>query len=111
MAKIAYAVIEETGASPKILSSSSISTVSKESVEGIYNVSFEQSFFSSLPSVTLTQIYNGKSQPVSCSGYEGGSTLDNAVVICVEKGFCRIKTGDGSGNGTWRSFSIQAIGD
>jgi hypothetical protein len=107
---IAFAVVQ-TGESVKLISSQNVETVTKEATNGIYHVQFRAGVFNTTPAVTVTQIYNGKpDSPISCSGNSGGNTRDNAVIICIEKDFCRIKTGESGGGGEFRSFSLTAVG-
>jgi hypothetical protein len=107
---IAFAVVQNSEPL-KIISSQNVETVSKEATHGIFHVQFKAGSFNAIPAVTVTQIYPGHpTDPIGCSGSSGGDTRDNAVIICIEKDFCRIKTGGSGGGGENRSFSITAIG-
>jgi hypothetical protein len=116
--KTAFAVVqvtnENSNPNPQILSGSGIDTVSAESEKGRFHIQFSKGFFNAVPAVVVTQIYNGTENgnlaPISCRGYGGGNTRDNAVVICVQNDFCRIKLGDDGGSGRYRSFSIVVQG-
>ncbi|GAB4198717.1 MAG: hypothetical protein Tsb002_33840 [Wenzhouxiangellaceae bacterium] len=116
--KTAFAIVQvedsKTNPNPDVLSSFGIESVNAESDRGRFHIQFASGFFNTIPAVVVTEIYNGtndgKLAPVTCRGYSGGSSKDNAVVICVESKFCRIKTGDSDGDGRYRSFSIAAHG-
>ena len=118
--KIAYAVIQcanqDKSPQPTKISSKGIATVSAETEKGIFHVQFESGFFNSVPAVTVTQAYNGRDSgdlnPITgVGGSDTGSTRDNALVINVEQDYVRIKTGNDGGDGRYRSFCIQAVGN
>lgn len=117
--KMASALVQvtlnQTQQDPQVLESSGIAGVEEETSPGVYRIDFEAGLFSGPPAVLVTQAFNnfvsGGLAPIdNCTGYGGGNTNDNAVVICVQDRFCRIRTGDSNGGGQYRSFSILAIG-
>jgi len=111
MAVHAFVVVQNTDPM-KIISSENVDTVSKEASNGIYHVQFRVGTFNTTPAISVTQIYNGSpGAPISCTGGSGGDTTDNAVIICIDKDYCRIKTGGSSGKGEFRSFSLIAVGN
>ncbi len=72
---------------------------------GIYQVDFDQ-HYSARPCVVVTQRY-----PIdNDSATNWGDTRDNAVVARVTTSYCYVKTGDGNGNASWRSFEFIVIG-
>jgi hypothetical protein len=70
---------------------------------GLYTIIFNDTF-DTMPAVVATQQFD-----VNHSGM-GGSTLDNAVVVTIQKDRTRIKVGDSVGNPTDRNFAFTAIG-
>ena len=76
---------------------------------GIFRVTFSNPFIGR-PVCTCSQLF-----PASGSNWftdlgNGGSTLDNAILVGVTNTWVDVKTGDGSGNAANRSFSLQCIG-
>ncbi|MGH6872962.1 MAG: hypothetical protein ACREHE_15805 [Rhizomicrobium sp.] len=69
---------------------------------GLYVVTFDTPF-EFLFGGSATQAYGG-------SGGNGGSTLDNAIVVDLTVGQVKIKTGDGSGTATSRDFTFIFAG-
>jgi hypothetical protein len=117
----AYALVQVTTnesqrQNPELLSSSGVVHVEEESTTGIYRIDFEAGLFNGTPAVLVTQAFRGFTSggdldPITdCTGDPGGDTRDNAVVICIEPTFCRLKTGDSLGASVYRSFSILALG-
>ncbi|MCB9702774.1 MAG: hypothetical protein H6711_12835 [Myxococcales bacterium] len=68
-------------------------------------ISYDIPFANDNVTVVVTQQY-----PDDNNGGDGGDTRDNAVVVTSKKDFCRIKTGNGSGDHSWRRFHFIAIG-
>ena len=69
--------------------------------KGLYFVTFPNAFFDQVPSVMLTQIWNGGNTTATVpasSPYLGGSTLDNAVLVGVSETEFNLITGDEDGN-------------
>ncbi|MEZ4434302.1 MAG: hypothetical protein R3F65_18000 [bacterium] len=80
-------------------------TCARTGTTGIFKVDFAQNY-SARPCGVATQRY-----PIDNDNADNwGNTLDNAVVARVTSSYCYVKTGDGNGNGTWRSFEFIAIG-
>lgn len=80
---------------------------------GLYDVIFDETVtYTQTPTVVVTQIFNGSSlsdyNPTDA--YDGGSTLDNSVVIAVEPAKFRLMTGGENGNKQNRMFSFVAVG-
>lgn len=85
-------------------------TVTKPST-GVYDIAFK-SAFTSLPTVVVTQVYPNQDTKNAMGDITsaGGSTLDNAVIVGILKGQCRIQIGGGSGVAADRYFSFLAYG-
>ncbi|MFV0936134.1 hypothetical protein [Bacillus thuringiensis] len=71
--------------------------------KGIYDIHFEP-HFNSIPAIISTQLWDESGLT------EGGSTLDNVVMVKLENDMVRIKTGGDNGIGTDRAFTFVAIG-
>lgn len=108
---IAYALVQVTDDKPDpvTISPHGIQPVKFGTTPGIFEVNFEENYFSTSPAVTVTQVYNGGHDITNCGSYGEGWPSDNAVVVCIGQNSCRIKTGNGD-QGIWRSFSIIAVG-
>ena len=78
---------------------------------GLYTVQFDTAF-NDTPTVTLTQIYCGKtnSDVLNDFTYGGGNTRDNAVMIAVDQNHCRFCVGDDSGDKKNRTVGFIAVG-
>lgn len=72
---------------------------------GIYVVLFDFSF-AGRPTVVVTQNYPGNDNISN----DGGSTLDNAVVVAVKLDRMKFKTGNGGGNVEDRASEFIVIG-
>ena len=70
---------------------------------GLYDIRFARAFPSN-PCVVATQVFPGD------PGSPGGDTRDNAVIVGIAPDRVRIKTGDGAGNSSDRTFTFIAIG-
>ena len=90
----------------KIIAGTGFKVVKEAPAQGMYTIIFHGSF-TTLPSVSATQIYPNQpdKDPV------GGSTLDNAVLVYVLNDRFRVKTGQAAGNPEDRWFSFIVIGD
>jgi hypothetical protein len=78
--------------------------VTKDNERGLYDINFDQPF-SGRPAVVATQLY--PNQPTSI----GGDTRDNAVVVWIDRSYCRIVTGQQDGSHINRDFSFVAVSD
>ncbi|WP_343693970.1 hypothetical protein [Chitinophaga sp.] len=72
---------------------------------GIFTILFDKTF-SAVPAVSATQIFNN--DPVNWP--DGGDTLDNAVLVFIQKDRFRVKTGSSDGIVKDRFFSFIACG-
>lgn len=93
-----WGVVHSNG---KILSGTGF-TVHKDPGEGVYDITFVKAF-PELPAVLATQLF--PNQPDS----SGGNTKDNAVVVYIDKTYCRVVTGNENGHHTNRDFSFMAV--
>jgi hypothetical protein len=71
---------------------------------GIYIVTFSFTF-SNRPTVVATQCFPGGID----MNNNGGSTLDNAIVVSITNTQVKIKTGDSNGNSSDRDFAFMAM--
>lgn len=69
---------------------------------GVYDIGFVAPF-ADQPSAAVTQIFAG-------AGNQGGSTLDNAVLVFINTGMMRVKVGDSAGAEDDRNFSFVVVG-
>src|SRR5579883_438564 len=74
---------------------------------GVYDIAFK-SAFASVPTVVVTQVFPIKdtTNTMGDTTSAGGSVLDNAVVVGILKGQCRIQIGGGDGAAADRNFSF-----
>ncbi len=106
-------VFDATTGAPMVAAGSSGNFSVAAGGTGLYDVIFDDTVnFAKTPTVVVTQIYNGSSltdfDPTD--DFEGGSPLDNAVVIAVDSAKFRLMTGDEHGNKQNRMFSFVAVG-
>ena len=72
---------------------------------GRYLIQFSQSF-PSTPGASVSQNFPHWGD----FNNNGGSTLDNAVIVALDKNQMLVKTGNNTGEGTDRNFSFLVIG-
>lgn len=74
---------------------------------GLWDITFKENTFINTPAVTVSQLSSDGSDTTD----HGGSTLDNANLVILNKSRVRIKTGDDSGKPKNRHFTFIAIGN
>jgi len=72
--------------------------------EGIYRITFKVPF-PTVPALFVSLVFAGWDS----ADNDGGSTLDNAVVILVKQNMAKIKTGKSDGSPCDNAFSFLAI--
>jgi len=76
---------------------------------GLYEIIFTKPF-SVIPSGSVAQVYPNTGSNYITDYGNGGSTQDNAIITGMANSKVRIKTGDGSGNASDRSFTFIFVG-
>ncbi len=76
----------------------------KRTKEGMYSITFRPEF-NSMPAVVLTQ--NHKEWDSFDS--KGGDTRDNCAIVALDKGECKVVTGNSKGKYRDRNFTFIAV--
>jgi hypothetical protein len=77
---------------------------------GFYVVTFDEAF-AAPPSVTATQQYKTSSYDWGDFTASGGSTLDNVVIVALDRSRVKLKCGNSAGIEVSRNFCFIAIGE
>lgn len=76
---------------------------------GIFRVTFQNPFIGR-PVCTCTQYFPSSGSNWFPNLGDGGNTRDNAIIVGVTENWVDVKTGDGNGNASNRSFTLQCMG-